>query len=231
VSAARQPRVLTRAAAPAASGALDGVHNLRLATSTTLSGFSVANAIPPLEVIRILNEAKVRFMLLGAYGIGGWMNKSRATEDVDVLVAARGHKKAVAALSAAFPHLAVEDHEVVTRLRDPNTRLVLIDVMKANQPLYRDALKHTKVVVSASQTYSIPTLELALTMKFAAMISLTRADEKKLFDAGDFTKMVKTNADIDLIKLHALGQLVYNGGGDEVVQKVADVRAGRILKL
>ena len=34
-----------------------------------------------------------------------------------------------------------------------------------------------------------------------------------------------------LKKLHALGQLVYNGGGDEVVEKVRQVRAGGTLKL
>lgn len=226
--ATRQPRALTQATA---AGAVQSVHNLRLETSTALSGFSVANAIPPLDVIRILNAAKVRFMLLGAYGIGGWMNKSRATEDVDVLVARRGHKKAVRALSAAFPHLVVEDYEVVTRLRHPTTRLVLVDVMKANQPLYRDALKHARPIESEGQTYNIPSLELALAMKFAAMISLNRSNDDRLSDASDFTKMVKTNAEIDLTKLHALGQLVYNGGGDEVARKVEDVRADRILNL
>src|SRR5258708_533880 len=102
--------------------------------------------VPPLEVIRVLNAANVRFMLLGAHGIGGWTRNPRATQDVDVLVAARGHKKAVAALRAAFPFLQAEDHEVVTRLREPETGNVLIDVMKANQPLYRDALKHAHVV-------------------------------------------------------------------------------------
>ena len=61
-----------------------------------LSEYYVANLITPLEVIRILNTAKVRFMLLGAHGIGGWTQTPRAHEDVDVLVAASGHKKAVA---------------------------------------------------------------------------------------------------------------------------------------
>jgi hypothetical protein len=37
--------------------------------------------------------------------------------------------------------------------------------------------------------------------------------------------MVKANHDIDLDKLHALGQLVYNGGGDELVEKVRQVNA------
>jgi hypothetical protein len=207
------------------------VHSSSLCVSTALSGYYVKNIITPLEVIRVLNAAKVRFMLLGAHGIGGWTQMARATEDVDVLVATRGHKKAVAAILAAFSRLEEEDNEVVTRFRDPDTGKVVIDVMKPNQPLYRDALKHTNPVELEGQAYSIPSLELALAMKFSAMISLTRADHKKLYDAGDFIRMVRANADIDLEKLHMLGQLVYNGGGAEVVEKVRQARAGERLKL
>ena len=103
--------------------------------------------------------------------------------------------------------------------------------MKPNQPLYRKALKHTHPVESDGLTYSIPSLELALAMKFSAMISLTRSVDKKHFDAGDFIRVVKANPSIDLEKLHALGQLVYNGGGAEIVEKVRQVRAGETMKL
>jgi hypothetical protein len=169
-------------------------------------------------------------MLLGAHGLGGWMRKPRATEDVDVLVGIRGHKKAVRALLSAYPHLTADDHEVVTRLRD-SSGAVVIDVMKANQPLYRDALRYTRAVESGGQTFLIPSLELALTTKFAAMISLTRADRDKLQDARDFMYMIDMNPEIDLEVLHKLGQLVYNGGGDEILEKVRQVRAGEKLNL
>jgi hypothetical protein len=207
------------------------VHARSLATSTALSEYYVADLITPLQVIRVLNGAKVRFMLLGAHGLGGWTGKPRATEDVDVLVGTRGHKKAVRALLAAFPHLQADDQEVVTRLRDPDTGTVVIDVMKPNQPLYRDALRYGHPVESGGQPYLIPSLELALATKFAAMISLTRADRDKYQDVRDFMYMVDSNPGIDLKKLHELGQLVYNGGGDEVVENVRKVRAGEKLTL
>jgi hypothetical protein len=207
------------------------IHGQSLATSSALSEYYVPNLITPLEVIRVLNAARVKFMLLGAHGIGGWTREPRATKDVDVLVAARGQKKAVAALIAAFPYLQTEDNEVVTRLRDPETATVVIDVMKPNQPLYRDALKHTHPAESGGQQYQIPSMELALAMKFSAMISLTRSEDKKLYDAGDFIRIVKANPDINLEKLHILGQLVFNGGGAEVVEKVRHVRAGEKLTL
>jgi hypothetical protein len=207
------------------------IHGFTLRQSVTITGFFMPDLIEPQSVIGVLNRAGVRFMLLGAYAIAGWTRQARATEDVDVLVAARSHKKAVAALLAAFPHLSSEDHEVVTRFRDPESGIVVIDVMKPNQPLYREALKHTHPVESDGQTYSIPSLELALAMKFSAMISLTRSDDKKHYDAGDFIRVVKSNPDIDLKKLHVLGQMVYNGGGAEVIEMVRCVRAGEKLLL
>jgi hypothetical protein len=207
------------------------VHARSLATSTALSEYYVADLIPPLEVIRVLNRAGVRFVLAGAHGLGGWTKAPRATEDVDVVVAARGQRKAVAALLAAFPGLSPEEHDVVTRLRERETGTVRIDVMKPVQDVYRAALKNTHAVRSGGEAYNVPSLEMALAMKFAAMISLTRSDEKKHFDAGDFIRMVKVNADIDLEQLRELGQLVYNGGGGEVVENVRKVRAGEKLSL
>jgi len=191
----------------------------------------MADFIRPLDVIRVLNAVKVKFMLLGAYGVSGWMGEPRSTKDVDVLVSSRGHKKAVQALLAAFPQLEAEDHEVVTRLKDRGTRVVRIDVMKPNQQLFRQAQQHTHHVESEGEGYTIPSLEMALAMKFAAMISLHRADENNLTDARDFIVIVKANREIDLEKLDELGDLVYPGGGKEIVEKVRQVRAGEKLIL
>jgi hypothetical protein len=78
----------------------------------------------------------------------------------------------------------------------------------------------------------VPTLEMALTCKFAPMISLMRVDKKKLIDAADFIDIVEKNADsIDLDALAELGDVVYNGGGKEIVELVRKVRAGEKLEL
>ena len=44
--------------------------------------------ISPLDVITVLNREKISFVLVGAYGLAGWLKEPRATEDVDVVVAA-----------------------------------------------------------------------------------------------------------------------------------------------
>ena len=206
-------------------------HVMSLATSTTLSRYYVPQAITPLEVIRVLNGAHISFVLVGAHGLGGWMHEPRATEDVDVVVAARHQKKAVRALLEKFEHLVADEREVVIRLRDRGTKQVVIDIMKPNQTLYRETFKHTHPVSSGGQTYRIPSLEMALTMKFAPMISLYRNDEDKHQDAHDFIRMAKTNPDIDFEELARLGELVYVGGGKEIVEKVRQVRAGEKLIL
>jgi hypothetical protein len=205
-------------------------HGQSLATATVLTGYQVMKPIAPLDVISVLNRESISFVLVGAYGLAGWTKTPRATQDVDVIVAGRQHKKAVRALLAAFPDLDADDQEVVTRLRDRESQAVTIDVMKPNL-LYRAAFKHTVRVEAGGQDYRIPSLEMALAMKFAPMVSMLRADEKKHIDAHDFIVMVKVNPDLDLNRLSELGELVYPGGGPEIVEMVRRVRSGERLQL
>jgi hypothetical protein len=206
-------------------------HGLSLFKSSKLSGLYVPNFIRPEDVIRVLNAAKVTFTLVGAHGLGGWTGKPRATEDVDIVVALRHVKKSVAALTGAFTHLDVDDQPAVVRLRDRETNAVAIDVMKPNQPIIHAALKHTHAIQSGRMTYKVPSLEMALALKFAPMVSLNRAEEDKHVDAADFIRVVRHNSDINLEKLAVLGELVYPGGGKEIVEIVRRIRAGEPLIL
>jgi len=210
---------------------LQDSHSRGLIKASVLTSFQVMDAIAPIDVIKILNRENVSFILVGAYGLAGWTKKPRATEDVDVLIALRQQKKAIRALLASFPHLEADDQEVVTRLRDRESREVAIDLIKTNQPIFRVAFKHTTKAQMGEHAYRIPSLEMALAMKFAPMISLTRTDPDKLQDAVDFSRIVLANPEIDLAKLAELGDLVYPGGGREIVEKVQCVREGRRLQL
>jgi hypothetical protein len=207
------------------------IHARSIATSSALSEYYVPHFIVPRDVIRVLNAAKIKFMLVGAHGIGGWMRKARASADVDVVVGLRSVKKAVRTLLAAFPGLEADDQPIVVRLRDPETKDVVIDVIKPHEPLFQSAFKHCHSVKSEGEAFLIPSLELALATRFAAMISLNRAERDRLQDAHDFMYIVDSNPDIDLDTLAELGQLVYNDGGAEIVEKVRQVRAGERLQL
>jgi hypothetical protein len=207
------------------------VHERNLDKSAQLSSFQVEKAIPPQDVIRILNGAKIRFVLVGAYGLAGWRQEPRATEDVDVVVAARQVKKAAKTLLAAFPHLEAVDLPVVIRLRERGTENVVIDLMKPMQQPYREVFKYTHEVHSQGQTYRVPALEMAIVMKFSAMTSHYRAEEDKYQDAHDFILLVKKNPDFDTAKLAELGSLIYPDGGKDVVEMARKVLAGEKLNL
>lgn len=184
--------------------------------------------IAPGDVIAVLNEAGVRFMLMGNYGITGWRDEERATQDVDVLVRSRDHRKAVRAVHEAFPRLQLADFAVVTRFLDPVTSVPVIDLMKPTEPLFKVAFRQTILV---EEGYRIPNLEFALACKFAAMVSPHRVQKKKHLDAGDFISMVERNASaIRSSRLRRLGERVYRGGGAEIMQLVEDAKAGRRLE-
>ncbi len=183
--------------------------------------------IAPADVIAVLNKAGAGFMLMGNYGITGWRGEARATEDVDILVRTRDHRKAVRAIQETFPPLQVADHPVVTRFLDPITGIPLIDLMKPNQPLFKVAFRQA---IRDAGGYLIPNLEFALACKFAAMVSPNRQERKKLLDAADFMAIVEKNSSaIRSTRLRRLGERVYPGGGAEIMQLVEDAKAGRRL--
>jgi hypothetical protein len=212
------------------------IHERRMRRSAEIARFQMEvqmekRFLSPLDVIRVLNREKISFVLVGAYGLAGWMPQARATEDVDLVVAQKHVKKATRLLVDEFPYLEADDQEVVVRLRDKESKDVLVDLMKPTQPHLREVFKHAEKIELKKQKYRIPTCEMALALKFAPMISLMRADEKKLQDAADFVAIVKKNSELDLATLEKLGDLVYNGGGKEILELVRRVRAGEKLDL
>lgn len=211
--------------------AVQEIHERGIEKASLLSSIQMAKVIPPLEVIRALNEANIRFVLVGAYGLVGWTKEARATEDVDVVVAARQVKKAAKVLCEAFPHLEPVDLPVVVRFRDRESHDVAIDVMKPVQQPYLEVFRHTHTVSGGGQTYRVPSLEMALVMKFAAMTSLYRAEEDKHQDAHDFIRLVKQNPDFDKDKLAELAMLMYADGGKDALELARKAQAGEKLDL
>lgn len=206
------------------------VHVESLATSTALSSYYVPEFIDPLEIIKVLNEANVRFMLAGLHGLGGWMGEPRATQDVDLLIWARHHKKAVRAISEAFPQLVMEDFTVVTRYRGKGSGKIVIDLRKSSQGVFRAAFRHTKKIKVEDQEFLIPSLEMAVVMKFAPMVSPNRPQKDRFQDAHDFMHMIDSNPELDHEVLRELGEMVYAGRGAELLEMVRVVRAGEELK-
>ena len=158
------------------------------------------------------------------------MRCPRAAQDIDIVPTVRSFKRALQTLRSGYPHLTEEPGEVEVKFRDPRTSLHLIDVVKPGNALLRSATRYF-LQVRGTPEFRIPSVEMALAMKFAAIRSDLRPQAEMFLDAHDYILMVKTNPDIDLETLAELGQLVYNGGGAEILEKVRQVRAGERLQL
>ncbi len=207
------------------------VYQKHLTRSALLSNDQMPWRILPLDVVRLLNEARISFVLAGAYGLAGWRKESRATEDVDVVVALRQVKKAVGVLLKAFPDLEAVDLPVVVRLRVRGTEDVVIDVMKPIDQPYREVFKHTHTVTVEGQTYRVPSLEMAVVMKYSAMISLNRPTEDRYRDAGDFIRMVKNNPELNRDTVTELACLLFPNGGQDILELARKAQAGETLNI
>jgi hypothetical protein len=187
-----------------------------------------AMKIEPEQVIRVLNRAAAKFVLMGAHGISPWLGEPRATRDIDLLIQKRHHRKAVKAVREAYPALLVEDCPAVTRFSDPADLQVVIDLMKPVEDLHKEVFKYT---VAAGKTHCFPTLEMALACKFAAMTSPNRTERKRHLDAADLIGMVEHHfEDIDRNVLFSLGEMVHAGGGPELLKLIDDMHAGRPIQ-
>jgi hypothetical protein len=183
--------------------------------------------IGPSDVIRVLQSAGVEHVLVGAHAISALAGDPRATMDVEVI--AEHPERARDALAAAYPDLRVEEHPVAIRFKRENREAIDI-IRPSSSPVFRAALQHTRRVPMADVQAVVPTLEMALALKFAAMVSIGRQVKDRYQDAHDFIALVERAGSAEDQTLSRLGELVYPGGGQEILKLVADARAGRRLE-
>jgi hypothetical protein len=209
------------------------------------SRFQWSNRVPssPVDlnrILRTLSQKRIPFVLTGAHGISGWTGRPRNTQDVDVLVkAGRNHTRAVNAIKTLYPKLHVRNFTGVTAFFVPGEKTSVIDVTNPHRADLEETLANPTWVENEEQglRYRIPSLEEALANKYGAMLTPTRALDKRMQDAVDFTRMVQHSSDegqrpIDLQRLEALGEKVWPaGGGEEILRLVEQVKAGRAIHL
>lgn len=214
---------------PRPKGFFYGFRNDCLERTVGLTRELVEGVMSPRDIVPVLERERIPYVLLGLYGISGWLKEPRATEDVDVLVAQRHLKRTVSALCKTFPGLVAKDTPVVVRLFEGERAVA--DVMKAHHPLFVEALGNTCKASLQGMKVVVPVLEVALALKFFSMTSVGRQAKDKYQDAHDFINMVQNNKVISSSKLLTWGELAYAGGGDDLVKMVADARAGRKLEI
>jgi hypothetical protein len=211
-------------------------HAESIATSSFLSKLPLIGVeedtverLGPQDLIPILQDAGIEFVLAGAHGIGGWMREPRATQDVDFIVKMRDKRKAADAILSRHPDWRIEKFPDVWRLKQGE--VCMVDLMLTRAPLMKRVFTEAVSIRLGKRTARIPKLEAALALKFAAMTGYYRRLQKKHLDAHDFIQMVEANKEINARLLAELGELVYAGGGAEIVKYVEDARAGRKLEI
>ena len=184
--------------------------------------------IGPADVARVLNAMALKYVIVGGHAANGYMGRPRHTVDVDVVV--ESPKKASLAIAKSFPELTMVDTPVVIRFKRADGDEA-IDLMKPlGSKLWKRLIRIATTVEVDGVPLRIPPVEGVLAAKLAAMTSPARRLLDKQQDGLDFARIVTVNNSLDTSLLSELGELVYSGGGSEILKLVADVRAGKLLQ-
>jgi hypothetical protein len=173
--------------------------------------------------------------LTGAHALGTWTGRPRATKDIDILVkAGRNHARAVKAIQELYPELEMRNFAGVAAFFVPGETDSVIDVTFPHREDIAETLQTAIWVEEKGQKYRMPRLEAALANKYGAMLTPNRNRVKRGYDMLDFAAMVEHSLKegrqpIDLVKLQALGEKVWpGGGGKEIVALVEQIKAGKV---
>ena len=180
----------------------------------------------PFNVMRVLSRAKIRFALIGSFGLCGWRNQARAAGYTEVLVGRSVWKRAIGALQRVWPKLDQRDSPGAVELRHPRTGSVAAKVVKPIHQPYCEVMTNVESVAGKRIDYRIPDLEMALTLTFADMTGKDRCWADRYLAAHDFICIVKANEAIDEIKLLRLGSLISPKDGKGLISRMKTVRRG-----
>jgi hypothetical protein len=181
--------------------------------------------VTPEQVIDALVGGGVRnWVLMGLYGYVGYLAQPRATQDVDVLIAPEEEAAAIAAIKTTWPTLEMRRYEVVLRFFDPGEIAIdgqakhVLDLMLPSNGCHTAILSQYHVVDPVT-LHRLPVMEAAIASKYAALVSPNRAWPRKQQDAVDLRNIIAPNqATIDRELLEKLGELVFPGGGAELLE-------------
>lgn len=210
-------------------------HIDNLQKSFELSSQQVEDAVNPLEVAALFEKEQVSYVLIGGHMLSFYTGTARATVDVDFIIGGAHFTRAAKAIDKAFSQFKHNDRiyhvtydSKKSGLKDPER----IDLVRDGFPLFREVVQRYCHTIRASKhTVKVPTVEAAIALKFAASISPNRGDEKKPVDNADLLRLVRSRSNLDITALSKLGDLVYRGGGKELVSIVEDIRSGKAVSL
>ncbi len=210
-------------------------HLDNLQKSFELSSQQVEDAVNPLEVAAIFEREKVSYVLIGGHMMSFYTGTARATVDVDFIVGGAHFVRAAKAIDKAFSQFTQNDkvyHVTYDSKKSGLGDLERIDLVRDGFPLFREVVtRYSHTVQTGDHTVRIPKIEAAVALKFAASISPNRGDENKPVDNADLLRLIRSTLRLDEKALVELGDLIYRGGGRELLSLIGDIRAGKSVRL
>lgn len=206
-----------------------------LQKSYELSSQQVDDAVNPLEVAALFEREHVSYVLIGGHMLSFYTGTARATVDVDFIIGGASFSRATEVIDKAYSQFKHHDriyHVTYDSKKSNQKDPERIDLVKDSFPLFREIVeKYCHTLRTSQYTVKVPTIEAAIALKFAASISPHRGDENKPIDNTDLLRLVRSGNSLDPAALIKLGDLVYRGGGKELVSIVNDIRSGKPVSL
>jgi len=204
------------------------IENLR--KSFELSSQQTEDVVNPLEVAALFEEQELSFVLIGGHMLSFYTGIARATVGVDFIISDADFAKASKTINQSYRQFRETDRvyhvtfDTKKNVVDPER----IDLIKDVFPLFREVVSQYSTRLREDiHSVKIPTIEAAIALKFAASISPNRGNEDKPIDNTDLLRLIKSTAKFDEKALFALGELIYTGGGKELISVVNDMKSGK----
>lgn len=211
----------------------ENIENLQ--KSYELSSQQVEDAVNPLEVAALFEKERVSYVLIGGHMLSFYTGTARATVDVDFIIGGPDFTRAVKAIDKAYTQFKYHDrvyHVTYDSKKSGQKDPERIDLVKDGFPLFQEVVtRYCHTIKANKHTVKIPTVEAAIALKFAASISPNRGDENKPIDNADLLRLVRSRPNLKEEALIKLGNLVYQGGGKELVSIIKDIKAGKAVSL
>ena len=203
--------------------------NEAIEESIRLTRFRTHGAIDAIQIIEILREARVRFVLSGAIGLAGWMQKPQAETEIDFLIAQKDLEKAAQSLTDLIPRTKLVKTPLRWRLVDRKDKPGVINLIRPVMEPERWVFENAKTIQIDGQTCRVPSLEMAMAMKFCSSACIYRNEEGKLLDKYDLARMVSRNVRRNEAKLGKLAARLFPGGARLIRKLINQVSQGPVV--
>jgi hypothetical protein len=152
--------------------------------------------------------------------MAGWIQRPGVERSFDFFVRSEHLAKAAQAMEKAIPGLSVVDGLLRKRLVIRDSKQTVANLIRPVQSPECQIFDNASRLRIGGEICFVPSLEMALAIKFAAMNSIYRPGVDQMLDAYEFALIVKHQTRVDEAKLRQLVSPLFRGAAKSVCQKI-----------